>query len=110
MDDEDEHFPFFEPTVFDDKDEDLALSVLSQDDDFRSNGTAKLKKWYIDVAFAFAVHKEFKSHTGVTLSFGQGIICSLSMKQKANMRVRLKQNWLVLMTLYQRCCGRNYLF
>ena len=49
-------------------------------------------KWYIDVAFAFAVHKEFKSHTGVTLSFGQGIICSVSMKQKANMRVRLKQN------------------
>jgi hypothetical protein len=45
LDEEDKHFPFFEPTVFDDKDEDLALSLLSQNDDFGSNGTAKLRRW-----------------------------------------------------------------
>jgi hypothetical protein len=49
LDEVDEHFPFFEPTVFeptvfDDKDEDLALSVLSRNDDFGSNGTAKLRR------------------------------------------------------------------
>jgi hypothetical protein len=49
-----------------------------------SADNTQIIKWYIDVAFA--VHKEFKSHTGVTLSFGQGIICSVSMKQKANTR------------------------
>jgi hypothetical protein len=44
LDEVDELFPFFEPTVFDDKDEDLALSVLSRNDDFGSNGTAKLRR------------------------------------------------------------------
>jgi hypothetical protein len=44
LDEGDEHFPFFEPTVFDYKDKDLALSVLSWNDDFGSNGTAKLRR------------------------------------------------------------------
>jgi hypothetical protein len=44
LDEVDEHFPFFEPTVFDDKDKDLTLSVLSWNDDFGSNGTAKLRR------------------------------------------------------------------
>ena len=64
-------------------------------------------KWYVDAAFA--VHKDFKSQTGATFSLGNGIICSLSTKRKWTREVRLKQNWLVLMTLYQRCCGRIYL-
>ena len=41
-------------------------------------------KWYVDAAFA--VHKDFKSHTGATLSLGNGIICSMSTKQKVNTR------------------------
>jgi hypothetical protein len=39
-------------------------------------------KWYVDAAFA--VHKDFQSHTGATLSLGNGIICSMSTKQKVN--------------------------
>jgi hypothetical protein len=41
-------------------------------------------KWYVDAAFA--VHKDFKSHTGATMSLGNGIICSMSTKQKVNTR------------------------
>jgi len=33
-------------------------------------------KWYVDAALA--VHKDFKSHTGATMSLGNGIICSMS--------------------------------
>ena len=41
-------------------------------------------KWYVDAAFA--VHKDFKSHTGATVSLGNGIICFMSTKQKVNTR------------------------
>ena len=42
-------------------------------------------KWHVDAAFA--VHKDFKSCTGrATLSYGKGIFCSVSMKQKVIMR------------------------
>jgi hypothetical protein len=41
-------------------------------------------KWYVDAAFA--VHKDYKSHTGATMSLGNGIICSMSTKQKVNTR------------------------
>ena len=38
--------------------------------------------WYVDAAFA--VHTDFKSHTGAVMTFGQGAIQSLSRKQKLN--------------------------
>ena len=41
-------------------------------------------KWYIDAAFA--VHKDLKSHTGAVMTLGDGIICSVSTKQKVNSR------------------------
>ena len=41
-------------------------------------------KWYVDAAFA--VHKDFKSHTGGTLTLGSGSISSTSTKQKVNAR------------------------
>jgi hypothetical protein len=41
-------------------------------------------KWYVDAAFA--VHNDYKSHTGATLSLGKGVICSVSTKQKVNTR------------------------
>jgi hypothetical protein len=41
-------------------------------------------KWYVDAAFA--VHKDFKSHTSAAMSMGNGIICSVSTKQKVNSR------------------------
>ena len=39
-------------------------------------------KWSVDVAFA--VHPDFKSHTGGVMTFGRGALISLSRKQKLN--------------------------
>jgi len=41
-------------------------------------------KWHIDAAFA--VHKDFKSHSGATMTLGAGTVCSISTKQKVNTR------------------------
>jgi len=40
--------------------------------------------WSIDVSFA--VHEDFRSHTGGTLTMGRGAIASISAKQKVNTR------------------------
>jgi hypothetical protein len=40
--------------------------------------------WHVDAAFA--VHNDFKSHTGATLTFGKGVVCSVCTKQKVNTR------------------------
>ena len=40
--------------------------------------------WYLDAAFA--VHNDFKSHTGATMNLGNGSIQSISTKQKVNTR------------------------
>ncbi len=38
-------------------------------------------KWYVDATFA--VHKDYKSHTGGTMTLGDGVLCSvLTTKQK----------------------------
>jgi hypothetical protein len=39
-------------------------------------------KWYVDTSFA--VHPDFKSHTGGVLTLGRGALTSLSKKQKLN--------------------------
>ncbi len=39
-------------------------------------------KWRVDAAFA--VHPDFRSHTGVTMSLGKGSIINMSKKQKIN--------------------------
>ena len=39
-------------------------------------------KWYMDIAFA--VHADFKSHTGVAMTMGKGAMMSISQKQKLN--------------------------
>ena len=59
------------------------------------NGTSKLRlvlsagnlhciKWYVDASFA--VHPDFKSHTGAAMHFedGMGAVQSVSRKQKLN--------------------------
>ena len=51
--------------------------VLSADD-------LQVIKWYVDAAFA--VHPDFKSHTGGTMSYGKGTVMSMSRKQKLNTR------------------------
>ena len=46
-----------------------------------ADGTGIIK-WYVDAAFA--VHPDFKSHTGSVMSMGKGAITILSCKQKLN--------------------------
>jgi hypothetical protein len=41
-------------------------------------------KWYVDSAFA--VHPDFKSHTGAVMTYGGGAAQSISRKQKLNTR------------------------
>jgi hypothetical protein len=41
-------------------------------------------KWHVDAAFA--VHDDFKSHTGATMTLGKGAITTASTKQKVNSR------------------------
>jgi hypothetical protein len=59
------------------------------------NGTRKEKliltadnlhviKWYVDASFA--VHPDFKSHTGGMMTMGGGAVQSISRKQKLNTR------------------------
>jgi hypothetical protein len=46
-----------------------------------SNMTAK---WYVDASFA--VHPDFRSHTGATMTMGKGSIINISRKQSINTR------------------------
>ena len=41
-------------------------------------------QWHVDASFA--VHNDFRSHTGITMTLGKGTITSVSTKQKANAR------------------------
>ena len=41
-------------------------------------------KWYVDASFA--VHPDFKSHTGAIMTMGNGAVQSMSRKQKLNTR------------------------
>ena len=47
-------------------------------------GKSPIVTWWIDAAFA--VHPDFKSHTGAVMSMGKGAIISISRKQKMNTR------------------------
>jgi hypothetical protein len=49
----------------------------------RADGS-KTIKWMVDASFA--VHPDFKSHTGATMTMGEGAITSISRKQKMNTR------------------------
>ena len=43
-----------------------------------------IAKWYVDASFA--VHPDFKSHSGGVLKMGRGVLDSISSKQKLNTR------------------------
>jgi len=49
----------------------------------KSDGSCTLK-WHVDAAFA--IHPDYKSHTGGTLTMGKGAITSISRKQGLNTR------------------------
>ena len=44
----------------------------------------RIIKWYVDASYA--VHKDFRSHSGLVAKFGQGSTISSSLKQKLNTR------------------------
>jgi hypothetical protein len=60
------------------------LKVTKDDVATMSADSSTTIKWHVDASFA--VHKDFRSHTGSTLSLGMGTICSISTKQKINTR------------------------
>ena len=41
-------------------------------------------KWYVDASFA--VHPDFRSHTGAVMTLGEGSIIAINKKQKLNTR------------------------
>ena len=41
-------------------------------------------KWYVDASFA--VHPDYRSHTGAVMTLGKGSVISMSKKQKLNTR------------------------
>ena len=49
----------------------------------RADGSGELK-WYVDASFA--VHPDFRSHTGAVMTMGKGAVTSLSRKQGMNTR------------------------
>ena len=49
----------------------------------RADGSGSLK-WYVDASFA--VHPDFRSHTGAVLTMGDGAVTSISKKQGMNTR------------------------
>ena len=55
-----------------------------QDKLILSADTLHVIKWYVDASFA--VHPDFKSHTGGVMTFGGGAVQSISRKQKLNTR------------------------
>jgi hypothetical protein len=57
-------------------------------------------KWY--VAASFAVHPDFKSHTGATMKFGdgEGALQSISRKQKLNTKSSTNPNWSAQVTYW----------
>ena len=62
------------------------LQFLKQTEDkltLRADGSGCLK-WHCDAAFA--LHNDFRSHTGSTFLMGDGAITSLSRKQGMNTR------------------------
>ena len=50
-----------------------------------SSDYLKVIKWYLDASFA--VHPDFKIHTGLIVTMGQGAMQSVSRKQKLNTRI-----------------------
>jgi hypothetical protein len=44
----------------------------------------RVVKWYVDASFA--VHPDFKSHTGAVMTLGKGAMQSIARKQKMNVR------------------------
>jgi hypothetical protein len=59
----------------------LTFLKETQDEDtaMKADDTQSIK-WYVDAAFA--VHKDYKSHTGATMTLGEGTLSSVSTKQK----------------------------
>ncbi|CAJ1953765.1 unnamed protein product [Cylindrotheca closterium] len=61
------------------------FSVKFKEDDKQEKPAGNnLLEWYVDASFA--VHPDFKSHTGGVMTMGGGAIQAMSKKQKLNSR------------------------
>jgi hypothetical protein len=60
------------------------LKQTAQDHLTLSSDDTKTVRWYVDAAFA--VHPDFRSHTGAVMSLGGGAITSISRKQSLSKR------------------------
>jgi hypothetical protein len=49
-----------------------------------STDDLRVVKWYVDASFA--VHPDFKCHTGTVMTLGKGAMQSITRKQKMNVR------------------------
>jgi hypothetical protein len=49
-----------------------------------SGDDLRVVKWYVDASFA--VHPDFKSHTGAVMMLGKGVMQLIARKQKMNMQ------------------------
>ena len=58
-------------------------------------------KWHLDAAFA--VHNDYKSHTGATMTMGKGVIQSVSTKQKINTRSSTEAELVSFDDIMSRC-------
>ena len=54
-----------------------------------STDALNILKWYVDASFA--VHADFKSHTGSVMSMGKGAITTTSCKQKSLLELMMFQ-------------------
>ena len=58
------------------------LKTTSEDVLVLGSDDRQSNEWWIDASFA--VHPDYKSHTGAVHSLGNGVISSISTKQKVN--------------------------
>ena len=61
----------------------------------------RIFKWHLDAAFA--VHNDFKSHTGATMTMGKGVIQSVSTKQKINTKSSTESELVSFDDIVSRC-------
>ena len=64
-------------------------------------------KWYVDVAFA--VHPDFKSHTGGGMTFGTGMPINASRKQKLNTRSSMESELVGANDMAQMILGTKFI-
>ena len=69
-------------------------------DDPRIIGASNLSEIFTWIDAVYAVHDDMRSQTGGAMSMGHGILHCKSGKQRLNVKVLLKHNWLEQVIIY----------